>query len=158
VNFNGLTFVCTLHNEWTPFLSEISENCFTKYSTWDISCPPKSFIKNVVRHKFNVFHVRALYYTTNIKHKQMHKELFVNYNTLLHVSTLPGHLHGELFVIVTLRTFVSNEGIFTRTAWCLGTGGGGNVFFNAACTCATFILCRRNVTFRSCFRSTVTTC
>jgi hypothetical protein len=46
---------------------------------------------------FNVFHVRALYYTKNIKHQQMHKEIFVNYNTLLHVSTLLGHLQGETF-------------------------------------------------------------
>jgi hypothetical protein len=27
----------------------------------------------------------------------MHKEFFVNYNTLLHVSTLLGHLQGETF-------------------------------------------------------------
>jgi hypothetical protein len=34
----------------------------------------------------------------------MHKESFIiNCNTLLHVSTLLGHLQGELFVIVTLR-------------------------------------------------------
>jgi hypothetical protein len=34
----------------------------------------------------------------------MHKESFIiNRNTLLHVSTLLGHLQGELFVIVTLR-------------------------------------------------------
>jgi hypothetical protein len=34
----------------------------------------------------------------------MHKESFIiNFNTLLHVSTLLGHLQGELFVIVTLR-------------------------------------------------------
>jgi hypothetical protein len=26
--------------------------------------------------RFNVFHVRALYYTKNIKHRQMHKEFF----------------------------------------------------------------------------------
>jgi hypothetical protein len=25
---------------------------------------------------FNVFHVRALYYTKNFKHQQMHKEFF----------------------------------------------------------------------------------
>jgi hypothetical protein len=48
--------------------------------------------------KFNVFHVCALYYTKNIKHQQMHKEFFfINYNTLLHVSTLLGHLQGETF-------------------------------------------------------------
>jgi hypothetical protein len=34
----------------------------------------------------------------------MHKESFIiNCNTLLHVSTLLGHLQGELFVTVTLR-------------------------------------------------------
>jgi hypothetical protein len=34
----------------------------------------------------------------------MHKESFIiNCNTLLHVSTLLGHLQEELFVIVTLR-------------------------------------------------------
>jgi hypothetical protein len=34
----------------------------------------------------------------------MHKESFIiNCNTLLHVSTLLGHLQGELFLIVTLR-------------------------------------------------------
>jgi hypothetical protein len=34
----------------------------------------------------------------------MQKERFIiNYNTLLHVSTLLGYLQGELFVIVTLR-------------------------------------------------------
>jgi hypothetical protein len=33
----------------------------------------------------------------------MHKESFIiNRNTLLHVSTLLGHLPGEFFVIVTL--------------------------------------------------------
>jgi hypothetical protein len=43
------------------------------------------------QNKFNVFHVRALYYTKNFKHQQMHKEFFiVNYNTLLHVSTQQG--------------------------------------------------------------------
>jgi hypothetical protein len=40
----------------------------------------------------------------NTDHQQMHKESFIiNCNTLLHVSTLLGHLQGELFVIVTLR-------------------------------------------------------
>jgi hypothetical protein len=33
----------------------------------------------------------------------MHKESFIdNFNTLLHVSTLLGHLQGELFITVTL--------------------------------------------------------
>jgi hypothetical protein len=47
---------------------------------------------------FDVFHVRALYYTKNTNHRQMHKESFIiNRNTLLHVSTLLGHLQGKLF-------------------------------------------------------------
>jgi hypothetical protein len=34
----------------------------------------------------------------------MHKESFIiNRNTLLYVSTLLGHLQGELFVTVTLK-------------------------------------------------------
>jgi hypothetical protein len=34
----------------------------------------------------------------------MHKESFIiNSNTLLYVSTLLGHLQGELFVIVTVQ-------------------------------------------------------
>jgi hypothetical protein len=34
----------------------------------------------------------------NTNHQQMHKESFIiNCNTLLHVSTLLGHLQGELF-------------------------------------------------------------
>jgi hypothetical protein len=40
----------------------------------------------------------------NTNHQQMHKESsIINCNTLLHVSTLLGHLRGELFVTVTLR-------------------------------------------------------
>jgi hypothetical protein len=31
------------------------------------------------------------------KHQRRHKEFFVNYNTLLHVSALLGHLQGETF-------------------------------------------------------------
>jgi hypothetical protein len=42
-------------------------------------------------------------YTENINHQQMHKEFFINYNTLLHVSTLLGDVQGELSVVVTLR-------------------------------------------------------
>jgi hypothetical protein len=53
---------------------------------------------------FNVFHVRALQYTKTLITNKMHKESFIiNCNTLLHVSTLLGHLQGEHFVIVTLR-------------------------------------------------------
>jgi hypothetical protein len=54
--------------------------------------------------KFNVFRVRALYYTKTQITNKMHKESFIiNCNTLLRVSTLLGHLQGECFVIVTLR-------------------------------------------------------
>jgi hypothetical protein len=44
-------------------------------------------------------HKQTLYKNTN--HQQMHKESFIiNRNTFLHVSTLLGHLQGELFVKV----------------------------------------------------------
>jgi hypothetical protein len=40
----------------------------------------------------------------------MHKESFIiNCNTLLHVSTLLGHLQGEVFVTVTLRLHFTVE-------------------------------------------------
>jgi hypothetical protein len=34
---------------------------------------------------------------------KMHKEFFLTCMTLLHVSTLLGHLQGEIFVVLTLR-------------------------------------------------------
>jgi hypothetical protein len=37
------------------------------------------------------------------------KSFFITCNTLLHVSTLLGHLQGELFVIVTLRLHLMVE-------------------------------------------------
>jgi hypothetical protein len=44
------------------------------------------------------------YIIQNTYHQQMHKESFmINRNTLLHVSTLLGHLPGERFGTVTLR-------------------------------------------------------
>jgi hypothetical protein len=55
-----------------------------------------NFLNN--KKPFNVFHVRALYYTKTLNHQHMHKESFIiNRNTLLHVSTLLGHLQAELF-------------------------------------------------------------
>jgi hypothetical protein len=42
-------------------------------------------------------------------HQQMHKEFFINCNTLLHVSTLLGHLQGEFcyhYTKVALYTWV----------------------------------------------------
>jgi hypothetical protein len=53
---------------------------------------------------------RHCFYSKNTHHQQMHKESFIiNRNTLLHVSTLLGHLQGELFVIVTLRLYFTVE-------------------------------------------------
>jgi hypothetical protein len=44
------------------------------------------------------------YIYKNTNHQQIHKESsIINCNTLLHVSTLLGHLQGELSVVVTLR-------------------------------------------------------
>jgi hypothetical protein len=48
--------------------------------------------------------ITLCHYYKNTNHEQMHKESFIiNGNTLLHVSTLLGHLQGEPFVVVTLR-------------------------------------------------------
>jgi hypothetical protein len=42
--------------------------------------------------------VWQVYFYKNTNHQQMHKESFIiNRNTLLHVSTMLGHLQGELF-------------------------------------------------------------
>jgi hypothetical protein len=50
------------------------------------------------------------YIIQNTNHQQVRKENFIsNRNTLLHVSTLLGHLHGELFVTVTLRLHFTVE-------------------------------------------------
>jgi hypothetical protein len=44
------------------------------------------------------------YVIQNTNHQQLHKESYiVNRNTLVHVSTLLGHLQRELFGTVTLR-------------------------------------------------------
>jgi hypothetical protein len=45
----------------------------------------------------------------------MYEESFINRNTLLHVSTLLGHLHGELFVTVALGLLL--------TVYCVVFGG-----------------------------------
>jgi hypothetical protein len=57
----------------------------------------------ILKCKFNVFHVRALYYTKTIITNKCTKSFTITCNTLLHVSTWLGHLQGELFVTVTLR-------------------------------------------------------
>jgi hypothetical protein len=49
----------------------------------------------------------------------MHKERFIiTCNTFLHVSTLLGHLQGELFVIVTLRLHLQlSENVLLTVYW-----------------------------------------
>jgi hypothetical protein len=45
-----------------------------------------------------MFYVRALYYTKTLITNKCTKRVFIiNRNTVLHVSTLLGHLQGELF-------------------------------------------------------------
>jgi hypothetical protein len=61
---------------------------------------------------------------TNNNHQEMHKESFIiNRNTLLHVSTLLGHLQGEIFVIVTLRLHFIVEWERTVDLYCVVFGG-----------------------------------
>jgi hypothetical protein len=54
-------------------------------------------------HKSLMCSMSVQYIIQDTNHQQVHKECFIiNRNKLLHVSTLLGHLQGELF-IVTLR-------------------------------------------------------
>jgi hypothetical protein len=78
---------------WVTY--KIAHVCHKKFSVK----AGQIIVENCKMHiKFNVFHVRALYYTKNFKHQQMHKEfILVNYNSLPHVWTLLGHLQGETF-------------------------------------------------------------
>jgi hypothetical protein len=56
----------------------------------------------LLKKHFLIKHILSKHIIMTINHQQMHKENFIiNCNTLLHVSTLLGHLQGELFVIVT---------------------------------------------------------
>jgi hypothetical protein len=55
-----------------------------------------------IYNEFNVFHVRALYHTKTLITNKCTKSFIINRNTLLHVSTLLGHLQGEIFITVTL--------------------------------------------------------
>jgi hypothetical protein len=62
---------------------------------------PRSISNTQQYFSMSVHH--RLYSYKNTNHQQMNKESFIiNRNTLLHVSTLPGHLQGELTVTVTL--------------------------------------------------------
>jgi hypothetical protein len=57
----------------------------------------------------------------NTNHQQMHKESFIiNCNTLLHDSTLPGHLQGELFCY--RYTLQLSENVLL-TVYCVVLGG-----------------------------------
>jgi hypothetical protein len=54
----------------------------------------------------------------------MHKEsVIINRNTLLHVSTLLGHLQGELFVIVTPGCTLQLSENVLLTVYCVVSGG-----------------------------------
>jgi hypothetical protein len=77
-------------------VNSVKKHIFYYWSTNTLNC--HRFIIIIIIIMF----LRIKYKNTN--HQQMHKESFIiNRNTLLHVSTLPGHLQGELSVIVTLR-------------------------------------------------------
>jgi hypothetical protein len=62
----------------------------------------------LVQHLMCSMSVHCIIQNTN--YQQTHKESFIiNCNTLLHVSTLLGHLQGEIFVTVTLRLHFTVE-------------------------------------------------
>jgi hypothetical protein len=66
--------------------------------------PPELVITKIINHQQNA--QRGFY--------------FLTCNTLLHVSTLLGHLQGELFVVVTLRLHFIVE---LLTVYCVAYGG-----------------------------------
>jgi hypothetical protein len=87
---------------------------------WELHCS-KQFIESVekdvfilayfIQRKYRTsFNSEILLFTKNVNHQQMHKEFFfICCNKLLHVSTLLGHLQGELSVVVTLRLHYTVE-------------------------------------------------
>jgi hypothetical protein len=76
------------------------------HETYQISRTTQNFIQScgvqISYPLFTVFHVRAPYYTKTLITNKCTKSFIINRNTLLHVSTLLGHLQGELSVAVTL--------------------------------------------------------
>jgi hypothetical protein len=81
------------------------DNILHSIRTCHVTCTGCAITIVLVRRKpYGIsIYVHKLFYK-NTNHQQMHKESFIiDCNTLLHVSTLLGHLQGELFVTVTLR-------------------------------------------------------
>jgi exonuclease I len=83
-----------------------------------VTVEPGKWVLSVRRNTASMFKVKAgnfnryklMFRYKNTNHQQMHKDSFIiNCNTLLHVSTLLGHLQGELSVIVTLRLHFTVE-------------------------------------------------
>jgi hypothetical protein len=66
-----------------------------------VNCLINNFIKFTLLLSSFVYgtdNITGQNYKKNTNHQQMHKESFIiNRNTLLHFSTLLGHLQGELF-------------------------------------------------------------
>jgi hypothetical protein len=74
---------------------------FIKYDYYQNCFRVSLHTLSVKMHKTKIWKISKVYKNTN--HQQTHEESFIiNRNTLLHVSTLLGHLQGELFFIVTL--------------------------------------------------------
>jgi hypothetical protein len=70
----------------------------------------------------NVFIITDLNTKTLITNKMQKESFIINCNTLLHASTLLGHLQGEFFVIVTLRLHFIVENVLL-TVYCVVFGG-----------------------------------
>jgi hypothetical protein len=70
----GLTFCGLKHRAPPPPCRPLLIPCFMNFM--NSVCWHNQTSGNEACGKFNVFHVRALYYTKNINHQQMHKEFF----------------------------------------------------------------------------------
>jgi hypothetical protein len=72
-------------------------NTYISYLVGRKYCVKESVISTIVTNDL-MCSMSVHYIIQNTNHQQMPKESFiVNRNTLLHVSTLLGHLQGELF-------------------------------------------------------------
>jgi hypothetical protein len=77
--------------------------------------------RNFYCHTVVKFIIEGLYKNPN--HQQMHIESFIiNRNTLLHFSTLLGHLQEDLFVTVTLALHIQFSENVLLTVCCLRPG------------------------------------
>jgi hypothetical protein len=121
-----------------PLLFFVVSYSQTKGSGYLFSCRPLFGFGELYRHTDLMcsMSVHYIIQKTLITSKCT-KRFFINCNTLLHVSTLLGHLQGELSVVFTLRLHFIVE---LLTVYCVAFGGANslescNWWKNSLCIC-----------------------